>query len=40
MLIFKWKGRDVYINLVKKLLCELNLDVKFSEFVVETEGNY
>ena len=30
----------MYINLVKKLLCELNLDVKFSEFVVETEGNY
>lgn len=40
MHISKWKGRNVYINLVRKRLRELNLHVKFSGFVVETEGNY
>ena len=40
MHISKWKGRNLYINLVRKWLCELKLHVKFSGFVVETEGNY
>lgn len=43
MHIYKWNGESVhnlYINLVMKLLYELNLYVEYSGFVDETEGNY
>lgn len=38
--IYKWNWRGEYINLVRKLLCELNLHVEYSGFGAETEGSY